>query len=166
MSQPDREYIKSTVEGAVLTLLEDDEILFQREASEWSVAHRLGVYLEVLSQDFPEWDIDCEFNRQPYSEESTEFATHQTKKVEGDTRRPDIIVHKRADPESEFEGDNLLAIELKVNEQRSGDISDIENILEDKDYNCGVFIDFYDHPTNLDGWDASYLEWRPEELNR
>jgi hypothetical protein len=165
MSQPNPEYIKSTVETSVRRLLDEDEVLFRRGASEWTVAHRLAVYLEEISEDFPEWVVDCEFNRQPFDEEGSEFVVDQTKKVGGDTRRPDIIVHKRADPEAEFEGENLLAIELKVNKKREDDVDDIKEIKEEKGYEFGVFIDFYDHPTKLQDWDSSYLEWRPEKLN-
>lgn len=166
MTQPNPEYVISTVETSVRTLLDKDEILFRRGASEWTVAHRLAVYLEKFSEDYPEWVVDCEFNRQPFDEESSEYARNQTKKVGGDTRRPDIIVHKRADPEREIEGDNLLAIELKVNEESDGDLNAIEQIKSEKDYEFGVFVDLYENPTTLQEWDSSYLKWRPEELNQ
>lgn len=166
MTRPGVEYVTSTVEKSVRRLLDKDEVLFRRGASEWTVAHRLGVYLEVFSDDYPEWVVDCEFNRQPFDESGSEYASNQTKKVRGETKRPDIIVHKRADPEIEFEGDNLLAIELKVNEERDGDINDIENIREAKEYDFGVFINLYENPTTLQDWDSSYLEWRPEQLNQ
>ena len=38
-----------------------DAILLKTGASEWSIAHRLAVYLEQL---LPGWNIDCEYNRQ------------------------------------------------------------------------------------------------------
>lgn len=166
MGRPNPDYVVSTVETSVWRLLDRDQLLFKREVSEWTVAHRLGVYLEVFSQDFPEWVVDCEFNRQPFEEGSSEYALTETKRVEGEIRRPDIIVHKRADPETEFKGENLLTIELKVNKEPTGDINDIENIIDKKGYDFGVFIDLYNNPSTLEEWDSSYLEWRPEPLNQ
>lgn len=165
MPRPDEDYVKSTVEQAVEQVLDKDEVLFRRGASEWSVAHRLAVYLEVLSDQYSGWSVDCEFNRQPFDETGLDFSLDQTKKVGGETKRPDIIVHKRADPQRNIEGDNLLAIEIKVNEEEDGDIFDIEEIRAEKEYDYGVFIDFYEGPNRPQEWDPADLEWRPERLN-
>lgn len=166
MPRPDEEFVTSIVEQAVEQVLAEDEVLFQRGVAEWSVAHRLAVYLEVFSDRFPGWSVDCEFNRQPFDEESDDLSPDQTKKVGGETKRPDIIVHKRADPDANVESDNLLAIELKVNEEEDGDIADIEDIRAEKEYDCGVFIDFYGGPNTLQEWTPEELKWRPERLNR
>jgi hypothetical protein len=46
---------------AIKILYARDSELLPRDASEWAVAHRLAVYLE---QELPEWNVDCEYNRQ------------------------------------------------------------------------------------------------------
>lgn len=77
-----------------------DGMLLQGDSSEWSIAHRLAVYIEG---QFPGWNVDCEFNRQGPKGEVKRQAG-------GNSVRPDIIVHHRGRPEREH---NLLAIELK-----------------------------------------------------
>ena len=165
MTLRDPEYVVSAVEGAVLTLLRDDQLLFRRGVSEWSVAHRLGVYLEDYFEEYPRLIVDCEFNRQPLDEDGSKYVTDQTKKIDGKIRRPDIVVHKRYLPEAKIDGYNLLAIELKVNEERDDDLEKIERLRSNMGYNYGVFIDFYENSVIPRNWDQSSLEWRPEELN-
>lgn len=77
-----------------------DANLIDGKVSEWSIAHRLAVYLEEL---LPGWSIDCEFNRQGN-------ATDPKVEADGSLVRPDIIVHHRSRIDREH---NLLAIELK-----------------------------------------------------
>jgi len=81
-------------------LREQDSSLFQSDVAEWSIAHRLAVYLESL---LPGWHIDCEYNRQ-----GTERAS--PKMSAGARVRPDVIVHKRRSIDKES---NLLAVEIK-----------------------------------------------------
>lgn len=77
--------------------------LFNIDSSEWSIAHRLAVYLE---NEFPEWNVDCEYNRQGLDGDSKENSL-------GEKVRPDIVVHHRGCVEPKH---NLLIIELKKNE--------------------------------------------------
>lgn len=77
-----------------------DAALFKQETAEWSVAHRLAVYLE---QRLPGWNVDCEYNRQGPDQA-------MKKRCRGARVRPDIVVHHRGRVEREH---NLLAIELK-----------------------------------------------------
>jgi len=42
-------------------LLARDLLLISQGISEWAIAHRLALYLELL---FPGWNVDCESNRQ------------------------------------------------------------------------------------------------------
>lgn len=83
---------------------ENDSFLFDKDVSEWAVAHRLAAYLEGF---FPEYDVDCEYNRMPGPD--GEYDSKAPKKVLGNKKiRPDIIVHRRGSNE-----DNLIAIEMK-----------------------------------------------------
>ena len=96
----DRRQIEGCVHRALDMLYARDDALLQGDVAEWSIAHRLAVYIE---DQVPGWNVDCEFNRQGPSGEIKRQAG-------GDSVRPDIIVHHRGRLEREH---NLLAIELK-----------------------------------------------------
>lgn len=95
-----RNQLELVVSEALNKLFARDGWLLEQDASEWSVAHRLAVYLE---QSLPGWNVDCEYNRQG------EGADSKTS-TEGSRVRPDIIIHHRGRPERNH---NLLVIELK-----------------------------------------------------
>jgi hypothetical protein len=92
--------LEQIVLRAVQTLYARDSNLFSSEGSEWSISHRLAVYLEQL---LPHWNIDCEYNRQ---------GTDSSRKLgaQGGLVRPDIVIHHRGRPALAH---NLLVIELK-----------------------------------------------------
>ncbi len=92
--------IEKSVRRALDMLFARDDALLRRGGAEWSIAHRLAVYLE---ESFPSWNVDCEFNRQGRDDDKKRTST-------GDLVRPDIIVHHRTRVEKEH---NLLVIELK-----------------------------------------------------
>src|SRR5262249_38421683 len=68
----------------------------------------LAIYLEEL---LPEWNVDCEHNRQGQDGQPK-------KRANGKRVRPDIIVHHRGRLEPEH---NLVAIELKRRSSRADD---------------------------------------------
>jgi hypothetical protein len=47
-------------QSAIDQLLARDEYLLRHDVSERSITHKLGFYLQGF---FPEWDVDCEYNR-------------------------------------------------------------------------------------------------------
>lgn len=96
----DRKELEALVREALNRLFAHDASLLDGEASEWSVAHRLAVYLEEL---LPGWNVDCEFNRQGTSAEPKALA-------DGARVRPDIVIHHRGRGE---QAHNLLAVEVK-----------------------------------------------------
>ena len=98
--------LKAHVMQAINKLYAQDSDLFTRDASEWSIAHRLAVYLE---QKIPGWHVDCEYNRQgPNKEPKT--------KCNEDKVRPDISLHHRGRLEDHH---NLLVVEVKKRESDS-----------------------------------------------
>ena len=109
---PDLEFFKinEKIDIALLCLKSDDEKLFDFDIdiSELSISHRLGIYLQIL---FNEFDVDCEYNRH----------LNQIKTVNLRWVRPDIVIHKRKE-----DTNNLLAIEIKTK-------SDSEKIQKDID---------------------------------
>ncbi|HVE80861.1 MAG TPA: hypothetical protein VNA68_01840 [Candidatus Dormibacteraeota bacterium] len=112
-----------------------DTFLLEKTVSEWTIAHRLAVYLEKY---FPEYNIDCEYNRMQGSQSSVYAITdHVPKQLHGKKRRPDIIVHHRG-----HNSDNLLVIALKWR-ARGDDHSDLKAMRDELDYKylCQVVIE-------------------------
>lgn len=98
------EDVKKGVDSALNDLRRFDLQLLELCADERSATHRVACYLQ---QYFPDWHVDCEYNRKH----------GETKKLHGKIIRPDIVVHKRNSAER-----NLVCIEVK----KSGDpISEI-----------------------------------------
>ena len=95
------EEIMRKVNLAVDEFYARDSILLETDGSEWSVAHRIAVYLENY---FVGQNIDCEYNR---------VGLDGIKKTNanGDRTHPDIIIHHRGMVEKEH---NVLVIEIKI----------------------------------------------------
>jgi hypothetical protein len=92
--------LNTHVMKAIEMLYERDRHLVSRRVAEWSLAHRLAVYLE---DEFPTWNLDCEYNRQGPERESKRNAGNAI-------RRPDIVIHHRGQAHRDH---NLLVIEMK-----------------------------------------------------
>jgi len=94
-------YLVGIVDQAINQFYRNDLFLLDVSASEWSIAHRIAVYLEKA---FKGWNVDCEYNR-----------TREDRSIkqdsEGKNKRPDIVVHHRGKVEIEH---NLLVIEMKT----------------------------------------------------
>jgi hypothetical protein len=105
--------LKKHIKRAIDMLYARDSDLFSQNASEWSIAHRLAVYVEC---ELPEWNVDCEYNRQGQNE------APKPGHKEGNIR-PDIIIHHRHFTELDH---NLISIELKKVESDH----DLERVCE------------------------------------
>ena len=79
------------------TFLARDIELLAFRVHERTVAHRIAVYLE---NEFPNWHVDCEYNRQGVGGDPKDAWI-------GQRRFPDVIVHRRG-----LEN-NFLVIEAK-----------------------------------------------------
>jgi hypothetical protein len=81
--------------------------LLRTDASERSMTHRLALHLTPL---FPEFDVDCEYNRDGF--DVKRLALHERPVQDDDTEAvtvfPDIVVHRRGHNDA-----NLLVIEVK-----------------------------------------------------
>lgn len=121
--------IESPVKEAIDSLLADDGDLLRNDVNERSITHRLACYLQKL---FPEWNVDCEYNRHHNKTKKLHDKTkkrfeYQKEKVgiddtKGITVFPDIIVHKRMSEE------NLLVIEVKKTTNTEPDAFDINKL--------------------------------------
>ncbi|NPT58677.1 hypothetical protein [Paraburkholderia elongata] len=94
-------------ERAVDCLCATDQHLLQVDASERSISHRLAVH---LTSQFPDFDVDCEYNRNGFDVKRLALSQRQARDddLEAVTVFPDIVVHKRGSNHS-----NLLVVELK-----------------------------------------------------
>jgi hypothetical protein len=123
------EEIKKKVEICIRQLFKNDYHLLEIGANERSISHKLAEYLQ---QQFPDWHVDCEYNRHGI----------EIKKL-GEIRvYPDIIVHLRNTP---F---NLLVIEFKCsNENYKGDIEKLKKFTDQNGefkYKLGLFLKILD----------------------
>jgi hypothetical protein len=92
---------------AIVQLYRQDYHLLSSNSSERSVTHKLA---EHLQREFPNWDVDCEYNRDgSFPKRMTMSCGEEIRPddLEAKTVFPDIIVHHRGTK------DNLLVIEVK-----------------------------------------------------
>ena len=152
-----REEVEARVLSALSMLVERDRHLLEVCANERSITHRLGIYLQDL---FPEWDVDCEYNRDDHDPKRlhldglypTRIKPDDTK---GKTVFPDIIVHERGTD------CNLLVIEVKKTNSDVCDDVDIYKLHAFKnelEYSHALFLkigvgDQAEHP-----WPRRWIE--------
>ncbi len=102
----DKTVVKHRVLNALSRLYERDAELLDIWAHERSVTHKLA---EHLQQEFPEWNVDCEYNRVNDEPKRLRMLRNSidSDNLNGQTVFPDIIVHIRGEIK------NLLIIEVK-----------------------------------------------------
>ena len=129
------EYIESKVKKAIELLLKNDLFLLEIGACERSVAHKLAEYLQ---QEFSEYHIDCEYNRdKDYKKELEGISECRGKE---DLVFPDIIIHRRNTD------NNLLVVEIKTsNNFEKCDLRKLELFTKPSEkfrYQFGLFLKF------------------------
>jgi hypothetical protein len=93
------------VVGALSDFYARETHLLEKDLGERTLTHRLAVSLE---RQFPEWNVDCEYNRLGERTWRLPKASIVSTDDElGKSIYPDIVVHHRGVP------DNLLAIEVR-----------------------------------------------------
>jgi hypothetical protein len=130
------EEVGERLEGALQRLLEYDSYLLEQNLNERSISHKLAVH---LGDEFPEWDVDCEYNREfdRVKRVDIEVPDPSADDTEAKTVYPDIIIHQRN------EEDNLLVVEVKKsNNTDSGDydIRKLEAFQRDLNYRNAYFV--------------------------
>jgi hypothetical protein len=131
-----RDDLEAKVIHGLKLLLERDLILFEINVHERTIAHRLAIYLE---DQFPAWDVDCEYNRNGYDPKYIKQIDKPRTEDECQKVYPDIIVHRRGT------SDNLLAIEMKKNPSKVEKLYDLDKLQEYVDrlgYQGGLFLSF------------------------
>jgi len=152
--------IRKKVEKSIKLLLKNDSSLLYYNAHEISITHKLAEYLQL---EFPELNVDCEYNRNGH--ESVKKLADWTKKHEEELDKdqnneknvfPDIIVHQRG------KRDNLLVIEVKKsvnNDNGDSDKDKIQAFRDELEYDYGLFINFKtDKKSGIED-----LDWFPSE---
>jgi len=93
------------VVNAIREFYQHETFLLEKDLGERTLTHRLAVHLE---QEFPDWDVDCDYNRLGERLLKLPHGTIiSTDDGLGKSIFPDIVIHRRAIPE------NLLAIEVR-----------------------------------------------------
>ena len=135
------EEIKERVLSAIVDLYRHDGDLLDRDANERSITHKLA---EHLQRQFPEWNVDCEYNRRE-NEVKQLLNLYEKDKVSATDREaktvfPDIVIHTRG------KQDNLVVIEVKKSKNsgdRWKDKRKLELFTSDENYlYCvGIFLE-------------------------
>ena len=133
------EDVKRKVKICIIILFENDRFLFEVECHERTISHKLAEYLQIV---FPEWNVDCEYNRMEFDSKRMhviEDCSKRKKKGEESLVFPDIIIHRRNTK------DNLLVIEIKKNDDSVCDAEKLKEFTDsngDFSYKWGLFINF------------------------
>lgn len=134
MSVEPREVVRS-VHAAYRDLVENDFALFEVDANERSLTHKLA---EHLQRQFPDWHVDCEYNRKGELPKRLKVTTVRTNNTDGGTVFPDIIIHHRKTNE------NLVVIEAKKNSTvGTGDVEEkLRTYISDHGYRFAFVVVF------------------------
>jgi hypothetical protein len=158
----EKEEIEYKIKIALGILFKNDSFLLEKDVNERSISHKLAEYLQ---EQFPDYDVDCEYNWQTddfeershkkqvvfTSEEEALFYPKTDKERIKDnnahTVYPDIIVHKRGHNQN-----NLMIVEIKKSSNsdekaKEKDKLKLEKYKEKFSYSYTLFLDI---PTGED----------------
>ncbi|MCD6437284.1 MAG: hypothetical protein J7L56_03335 [Halomonas sp.] len=110
--------------------------LLENDASEQAISHQLAM---KLCPHFPDWDVDCEYNRKMEVVKKLIYAVSPTGESIERNVVPDIIIHRRMTTE------NLLAVEIKKStnqEQSFKDLAKLSAFRGQLGYQNSLFIRF------------------------
>lgn len=131
-----KELVESALNSALDQLLRSDGAILTMDVNERSISHRLAFYLEPF---FPEWNVDCEYNR---NHDNPKRLNIRRRQIESDDTQattvfPDIIVHRRGTDE------NFVVIEMKKTTSRETDDYDLGKLEAFKGqlgYQFAIFV--------------------------
>lgn len=104
--------------SALEVLIDRERHLFEQGVNERSLTHKFACYLQ---QNFPDWNVDCEYNRDGHDPKELYLPELHPDPEDSDAQTvfPDVIVHRRGEHE------NLLVIEFKKNPNVNGRRTDL-----------------------------------------
>ena len=141
MAEPSLEEVQQRLQSALRTLARQDSYLLDHDLHERTITHKLAEYLQPL---FPDWNVDCEYNRDGHAPKRVRHAARQPpREDEGSNVFPDIIIHQRGTNEH-----NILVLEAKKahdldQEVDERDRAKVEAFAIDLDYRCGALVVVY-----------------------
>lgn len=114
--------MKVLLSRALDRLIECDSYLLDANSSERSVTHRLAVYLMEV---FPDYDVDCEYNRDGFDVKRLELPQRNCvdDALDAVTVFPDIVVHRRGSNKH-----NLFVIEVKKSSSTISSDYDVQKL--------------------------------------
>ncbi|WP_416777541.1 hypothetical protein ACNFJN_04930 [Xenorhabdus budapestensis] len=110
--------------------------LLRNDTSEQAISHQLAM---KFAPYFPDWNIDCEYNRNMEVVKRLIYAVSPTEEACERNVVPDIIIHRR------MTNDNLLAVEIKKSTNRENSFKDLSKLSAFRDqlgYQNSLFIRF------------------------
>ncbi|GEN23095.1 hypothetical protein HCU01_10440 [Halomonas cupida] len=116
--------------------VEEQAQLLRNDASEQAISHQLAM---KFAPHFPEWHIDCEYNRRMEDVKRLIYAVSPTGDACERNVVPDIIIHRR------MTNDNLLAVEIKKSTNQEHSFKDGAKLAAFRDqlgYQNSLFIRF------------------------
>ena len=164
----DFDELQARVQRSIQCLKENDLYLFENNAGERVITHRLAVSLE---QEFPDWHVDCEYDILPpddqdviYQKYANLMARRRNGRIvplaekEAVSVYPDIVVHHRGTAE------NLLVIEVKKStdhEEIDFDRMKLEACRQDEhlQYRFALFVRFTAPQEDTEIVDAKLFHW-------
>lgn len=143
MKKPEERDIVLGLEYAKALFLRNDIELLTNNSNERSLTHKFAEYLQV---SFPDFNVDCEYNRSGGDPKSIDVVqsvvgkTSHTSSLVSKTVYPDIIIHKRG-----LNGPNLIVIEAKKTPDHIGRENDVRKLYflkKQHDYEYCAFLGF------------------------
>ena len=139
----DPDEIRSKFKSALYKFLQCDLVLLEINVNERTITHKLA---EHLQQEFPGYDVDCEYNRHINERKKLPIPPHNFKGPDlwhdtgAKTVYPDIVVHRRMSDE------NLLVIEAKKSSSKDDPDWDKAKLKafkgENYNYRMAIFVSF------------------------
>jgi hypothetical protein len=118
-------------------LFANDGILFELDVNERTLTHKLAEYLQ---QAFPEYNVDCEYNRNHRNIKTLILPNNLNPwdDTEARTVFPDVIVHRRGT------NTNVLVIEAKKTSSgdEAFDLQKLRAFRDELGYEHAVFLRF------------------------
>ena len=163
------EELKNRIKKTIKIFYKNDFFLIDKETNERSITHKLAEYIQ---REFPEYHVDCEYNRMKkdrdmtsdeYFSKKLDLPKKQTDSydIEATTVYPDIIIHRRGN-----NNDNLLVIEVKkdIKDRQEAENFDITKIkayvkIKELNYNYGLFLKLFKNPKET----LERLDWYPKK---
>jgi hypothetical protein len=134
----EREILRK-VRNALKEFFQEEQTLLDVNASERSLSHK---FAEHLQKQFPNLDVDCEYNRHGNDIKRLKYClpgSTEVDNLEAKTVFPDVVVHKRRNDKN-----NSLVIEIKKSNSGQDHTADLEKLKaftgSQYKYKVGLFL--------------------------